>query len=100
MRASGASATFGCVYAKAVCIAQTPAIVDAYVAPVGPAQLLPPHDHAAQLYRRIRQYEQAFGRSDGKEARLAKLTQAFVDFEKRWAGRDRRQRSWPSGIAD
>jgi hypothetical protein len=44
-----------------------------------------PYDHAAQLYRRIRQYEQAFGRADGKEARLAKLAQAFVDFEKRWA---------------
>ena len=43
------------------------------------------YDHAAQLYRRIRQYEQVFGRADVKEARLAKLAQAFVDFEKRWA---------------
>jgi hypothetical protein len=66
-----------------------------------------PYDHAAQLYRRIRQYEQTFGRSDGKEARLAKLAQAFVDYGKKWAvrqtlaviaGRDRRveaRASWP-----
>jgi hypothetical protein len=43
------------------------------------------YDHAAQLYRRIWQYEGAFGRPEGKEGRLAKLAQAFVDYEKRWA---------------
>jgi hypothetical protein len=58
-----------------------------YIERISDCQRPLPYDRATDLYRRIKYYEQTFGRPDGKEARLAKLAQQFVDYQKKIAVR-------------